>query len=136
MVRYTKEKPYKFTGDISDILDISFLKHLGLINSDSISYRCKDCGKEVISQIVSIKSFHSKVLKGKKDPCQDDLLCKSCKIKRKYQKDYNADNPQRLIHVQKANKFTFFKNHPNYTSFSEDSIKLEMTWDEFKGGII
>lgn len=132
MVKYAKEKPYKFAGDISDILNISFFVHLGITNQDYLSYRCKDCGKEVNSRVVSIRTFHSKVLKGKKDPCQDDLLCKSCKIKRKYRKDYNVDNPQQLSYVQKANKTTFFKNHPNHTPFSEDPIRLEMTWDEFK----
>lgn len=94
-------------------------------SKEEVSYYCVDCGKEVISQVVSIKSFHSKVLRGKKDPCQDDFLCKSCKIKRLYQKKYGVDNPQQLENVKILNKETFYKNHPDLIPYSEEPYEYE-----------
>ena len=102
-----------------------------ITSNKTIKFKCVDCGKEVIAKVASLRSFHGKILQGKKDPCQDDLLCKGCKVKRLYRKKFGVNSPQMIEDVSKKNKETFFKNHPNYTPYSPDPIEINSSWEEF-----
>lgn len=130
---YTKENPFEFNGKFEDIIytnpNIGSPTDRSLIPAEVyIKYKCVDCGKEVAVRVASIRAFHNKVMKGKKDPCQDGLLCKGCKDRRLNEKLGRESGSKRSA---KRNKETFFKNHPKYTPFSSEPILIKESWEEF-----
>ena len=133
---YTKDNPYEWTGTYEELLETydnskNPFERSNIPGYVYIKYKCKDCGKEEVVQVVSIRTYHSKCLKGIKDPISDDLLCKSCKTKRIYQRDFGVDNPQQIKEVMINNKKTFYKNHPYIYPYQEEPIIWDKTWEDF-----
>ena len=132
---HVKDNPFEWEGTYEEFLEIPYHSYItaaendfgSFYKKDYIKYKCEDCGEEVVSQIASLYHFKERVEKGTADSIQEGFLCKSCKTKRIYQRDYGVDNPQQLEEVKKANKKTFYENHPELSPYTEEVIEYEGT---------
>lgn len=128
-----RNNPFEFNGTYEDFIKIPHHSYVdatvndpgSFYKKDFIKIKCLNCEKDIINQVASYYSFEDKISKGKADPIQKGFLCKSCKVKRIYQKNYGVDNPQQLDNVKKSNKKSFYENHPNFIPYSEEIINYE-----------
>lgn len=137
--KHDKNNPFNFKGSYEEFLKIPYHSYItaaafdpgSFYKKDYIKCKCIDCDKEIINQIASYYHFEEKVEKGEADSIQKGFLCKSCKIKRLYQRDYGVDNPNQLQEIKINNRKTFYENHPNIIPYSEEPIELNMEWEDF-----
>lgn len=132
---HDKNNPFEFKGSYEEFLKIPFHSYVNaaindpgsFYKKDFIKIKCEDCGIEITNQVASYYHFEEKIKKKEVDPIMRGFFCKSCKIKKRYQKDFGVDNPQQLDSVKKLNKETFYKNHPEFIPYSEDAVYYEGT---------
>lgn len=134
---HDKNNPFEFNGTYEEFLKIPFHSYINAAINDSGSFykkdfikiKCEDCGVEITNQVASYYHFEERIKKEEVDPIMRGFFCKSCKIKKRYQKNFGVDSPQQLDSVKKLNKETFYKNHPEFIPYSEDAVYYEGTLD-------
>lgn len=135
---HNKSNPFIFEGTYEEFLKIPHHSYLNAAFEDPYSFymkdyikcECVDCDEEIINQVASYYSFEKRIKKGTADSSQRGFLCKSCKIKKEYQKKFGVDSPQQLQEIKDKNKNTFYKNHPQFNRFSEEAILWEGSFDD------